>query len=393
MSSAQVDWYTCQYINAPCADMVLGLSDASRRTMHSGWGPFHIARFPTRMKLRATALACALAAGFALSAPVLADEMGDIQRMMRAGQLNEALQRVDAGLATRPKDAQLRFARGLILTEQKRTNDAINVFLKLTEDFPELPEPYNNLAVLYGSMGQYDKARAALEMAIRTHPSYATAHENLGDVYARLASQSYDKALQLDSGNTGAQVKLSMIRELIGGRPAARTAVATAPAPVAAAPAARPAAPAPVAAAPVRPAAPVPAPAPAAKAAPAPAPVATAPAGGDAATKEVLDAVNAWASAWSSRDVDRYLAAYAADFKPPRGTRASWATERRQRIEGKQSIKVTVVSPVVTLQGDTARVNFRQRYDSDRLDVESRKTLVMVKTGGRWLIREERSGG
>ncbi|MFC3146589.1 tetratricopeptide repeat protein [Piscinibacterium candidicorallinum] len=345
------------------------------------------------MKLRATALACALAAGFALSAPVLADEMGDIQRMMRAGQLNEALQRVDAGLATRPKDAQLRFARGLILTEQKRTNDAINVFLKLTEDFPELPEPYNNLAVLYGSMGQYDKARAALEMAIRTHPSYATAHENLGDVYARLASQSYDKALQLDSGNTGAQVKLSMIRELIGGRPAARTAVATAPAPVAAAPAARPAAPAPVAAAPVRPAAPVPAPAPAAKAAPAPAPVATAPAGGDAATKEVLDAVNAWASAWSSRDVDRYLAAYAADFKPPRGTRASWATERRQRIEGKQSIKVTVVSPVVTLQGDTARVNFRQRYDSDRLDVESRKTLVMVKTGGRWLIREERSGG
>ncbi len=354
------------------------------------------------MKLRASALACAIVAGFALSTPALADDLGDIQRMIRAGQLNEALQRVDAGLTSRPKDAQLRFTRGIILTELKRTNDAIAVFLKLTEDFPELPEPYNNLAVLYGSMGQYDKARAALEMAIRTHPSYATAHENLGDVYARLASQSYDKALQLDNGNTGAQVKLSMLRELIGGRPATRTALAAAPA----APAARPATPAssPVATAPARPAAPVPAaapataPAPAAKPVPTPAPapaaVAAAPAASaDASSKDVLDAVNAWASAWSSRDVDRYLAAYATEFKPPRGTRAAWAAERRQRIEGKQSIKVTVLAPVVTLQGDTARVSFRQRYDSDRLDVESRKTLIMVKSAGRWLIREERSGG
>ncbi|HET7774118.1 MAG TPA: tetratricopeptide repeat protein [Burkholderiaceae bacterium] len=176
------------------------------------------------MKLRASALACAIVAGFALSSPVLADDAGDIQRMMRAGQLNEALQRVDAGLASRPKDAQLRFTRGIILTELKRTNEAIDAFLKLTEDVPELPEPYNNLAVLYGTQGQYDKARAALEMAIRLNPSYATAHENLGDVYARLASQAYDKALQLDSGNTRAQVKLSMVRELVGGRPAARSA-------------------------------------------------------------------------------------------------------------------------------------------------------------------------
>ena len=62
---------------------------------------------------------------------------------------------------------------------------------------------------------QYDKARTALEMAIRTHPSYSIAHENLGDVYAKLASQAYDKALQLDSSNTATQTKLSMIKELI----------------------------------------------------------------------------------------------------------------------------------------------------------------------------------
>ena len=87
----------------------------------------------------------------------------------------------------------------MILTEQNKTDDAIKVFTELTEDYPELPEPYNNLAVLYATQGEYDKARKALEMAIRTHPSYAIAHENLGDIYATLASQAYDKALQLDS--------------------------------------------------------------------------------------------------------------------------------------------------------------------------------------------------
>ena len=78
--------------------------------------------------------------------------------------------------------------KGLILTEQGKPADAIKIFTGLTEDYPELPEPYNNLAVLYASQGQYDKARTALEMSIRTHPSYATAHENLGDIYAKMAS-------------------------------------------------------------------------------------------------------------------------------------------------------------------------------------------------------------
>ena len=70
--------------------------------------------------------------------------------------------------------------------------------------------------MIYAQQKQYDKAKQALEMAIRTHPSYATAHENLGDIYARLASQAYDKALQIDSSNTSAQTKLAMIRDLMG---------------------------------------------------------------------------------------------------------------------------------------------------------------------------------
>ncbi|HRE18523.1 MAG TPA: tetratricopeptide repeat protein, partial [Rhodocyclaceae bacterium] len=139
--------------------------------------------------------------GVALSgAPfALADNLPEVQKLIKAGQFPQALTKVDAYLASRPKDAQGRFFKGLILTEMNKPAEAIAVFTKLTEDYPELPEPYNNLAVLYAQQKQFDKARTALEMAIRTHPSYAIAYENLGDIYAKLASQAYDKALQLDS--------------------------------------------------------------------------------------------------------------------------------------------------------------------------------------------------
>jgi Flp pilus assembly protein TadD len=146
---------------------------------------------------------------------VHADALQDISKQIKQGQHAQALEQVDKYLAGKPKDAQGRFLKGIILTEMNKPNDAIAVFTKLTEDYPELPEPYNNLAVIYAQQKQFDKAKQALEMAIRTHPSYATAHENLGDIYARLASQAYDKALQIDSSNSSAQNKLALIRDLM----------------------------------------------------------------------------------------------------------------------------------------------------------------------------------
>src|SRR5688572_32257472 len=153
----------------------------------------------------------------ALAFVARADDMQDASRMLKAGQHQQALERVNKVLAAKPRDPQARFLKGLIFTDQGNTKDAIDIFTRLTQDYPELPEPYNNLAVIYAAQGQYDKARVALEQSIRTHPSYATAYENLGDVYAKLASQAYDKALQIDSSNKGAQNKLSLVRELVGG--------------------------------------------------------------------------------------------------------------------------------------------------------------------------------
>ena len=148
-------------------------------------------------------LACALAPW--ASSWAQSDPLQDANQLFRQSQFDRAMERVNSYLATRPKDAKGRFLKGLILTEQNKPGEAIKVFSELSQDYPELPEPYNNLAVLYASQGQYEKARSSLEMAIRTHPSYATAHENLGDIYAKMASQAYDKAFQLDRSNQTAQ--------------------------------------------------------------------------------------------------------------------------------------------------------------------------------------------
>ncbi len=178
------------------------------------------------------ALAALLFAGLLSLTPVVvrADSLQDANLLMKQGQLVPALEKTDQLLATKPKDAQARFLKGLILTEMHRHNEAIAIFTQLTEDYPELPEPYNNLAVLHVQQRQFEKARNAIEMAIRTHPSYATAHENLGDIYALMAAQAYDKALQIDSSNAGAQTKQALIRDLlkVSPRPAAAPKIAPA---------------------------------------------------------------------------------------------------------------------------------------------------------------------
>ena len=146
--------------------------------------------------------------------PAQADDYADVNQLLRGGKLAEAAIRVDSYLATKPRDPQMRFLKGVIENSLGNPAAAITTFTQLTQDYPELAEPYNNLAVLHAGQGQFDKARSALEMAIRANPDYATAHENLGDVYLRLASQAYGKALQIDGANTAAAAKLARVRAL-----------------------------------------------------------------------------------------------------------------------------------------------------------------------------------
>ena len=131
-----------------------------------------------------------------LQTPQQASESA-INKLVEAGKFNDALTKIDEHLKQYPRDAQVRFTRGRVLMEMGRNAEAIDVFTALTQDFPELPEPFNNLAALYAQAGEYDKARAALESAIRNNPNFAVAYANLGDIYAKLAQQAYQKSLKL----------------------------------------------------------------------------------------------------------------------------------------------------------------------------------------------------
>lgn len=400
------------------------------------------------------------AAAPAASGVLSSAESIEVQRLLKEGQHSQALKLIDESLAKNPRDAQMRFRRGVALSMLDRKTEALAVFQKLVDDHPDMPAPYNNMAVIYGAQGDYEKARQSLERAIRTNPAYATAYQNLGDVYAQLASQAYTRALQLDKADATVQPKLALLRELTAGSntvpppappavvakpvgrapapaaiptvaapPAAPIVVAAAPAPkpvpVPAPPPPAPApSPAPMANKPVPPAAaPTPAPvaaiasapaaagrpaapppavvpavvpagarasAPAAAPASAPAPVA-APA--SAGTTEVESAVRAWAAAWSKRDMGDYLAAYTPDYSGQSGSRKAWEQDRRDRITSRKQIKVELADLRVTVQGDQATAKFKQVYSSDALSVTSRKTLQLVRSSGRWLIKQETVGG
>ena len=187
--------------------------------MHPGSG------FGQRLRLFCLATLLAFSVG-----PARADDYAPVNQLLRDGQLTQAMVKADQYLANNPRDPQMRFLKGLIQQDAGQRDAAIVTFETLIQEYPELPEPYNNVAVLYANQGKLDKAREALDMAIRNSRGYAIAHENLGDIYARLAEKSYRQALQLDAGNTTVAPKLALIRPLINVPAAGRLALPPDPA-------------------------------------------------------------------------------------------------------------------------------------------------------------------
>ena len=299
----------------------------------------------------------------------------DANQAFRQGNNQAALEKVNSFLNSNPKDAQGRFLKGLVLTELNRYADAIKVFTGLTEDYPELPEPYNNLAVLYAAQADYERAKQSLEMAIRTHPSYATAHENLGDIYAKMASQAYDKALELDKSNTSAQTKLALIRDLFSPTPRPQEPIKVADAALSK---------------PTKLAQ---------EAAPQQDTKAKNPGKKPATAKQdvvepkaqVERIVRAWAEAWGARNADAYLDFYSAQFKTPGGTDfTAWSEERRTRITRPEYIKISIDQLKVTIKGNSAKIRFLQHYESNTLKDSSNKNMTLKREGSTWKIIEER---
>lgn len=318
-------------------------------------------------------LAAALLAA-AVSLPAQADTE-QARALLAEGRAGQALRVLDEQLAGSPQDAEARFLRGLALSRIGRRDEAIDTFKKLSSDYPQLPEPYNNMAVIYAQQGDYEKARKALESALATHPSYATAHENLGDIYAALASASYSRALSLDDGGRGsAREKLRVLDQLSG---TGAVTVSAPPATEGETDSTDTSADTPDDAAAMAP--------------PAQAPTAAGSSSERATRERISAAVYDWAQAWQNQDIEAYLAAYAPDFQPAGGlSREAWENQRRDRVGGPDRIQVRVRNPDIEIVNDErARVTFEQEYESDSYSDVTNKVLDLRRAGDRWLILRE----
>jgi Flp pilus assembly protein TadD len=156
---------------------------------------------------------------------VITDPHQQVEQLMRQDQIEPALAKIQAHLAQRPRDPQMRFWQAVLLTRQGKREQAMQVYTELTQDFPELAEPHNNLGVLQAANNDIDLAQRSFELALRADPQHALAHENLADVLLRQAQRHYQRAAQapapipqrpLTGANPGVSATVSAPRPNLG---------------------------------------------------------------------------------------------------------------------------------------------------------------------------------
>ena len=251
-------------------------------------------------------------------------------------------------------DPELLFYKGIIETNMGKNNQAIDTFRNLTDRFPELPEPYNNLAVLYAEKGQFSLAKEILEQAIKTNPSYLTAHINLGDIFTKMASESYNKALEIDKSNNVAITKLSMITQLFNYQPNTKNTTI--------------------------------------KVVKSKIDVNDEVLSEKDKEKYILVAIENWKRAWEDKNMDNYLNSYSPNFIYPNNmSKEEWEKYRTNRIVSKKIITISISNIKLRFKKEKVTATFKQNYKSGKLNQTSYKTLVLVGTRDQWLILEETS--
>lgn len=379
---------------------------------------------------------------------LLADELKQAKALQAGGNYQGAFDQVNSYLSSNPKDPNAWLIYGVSLMNQNKLTEAADIFGKLIQLYPDAPEPYNNLAAVYARQGNNEKAVETLLQAFETHPSYSQVQKNLKSVYAALATQAYNRALDLDDSKSPARAKLAILDQVYQPQPlpltgAAATAVQTGAAtPVAEQPTAavQPAeAPELVAAAapaelvieerdvsegivpdyqgeqedeqhvvknsdaqtldstdtPATEVAQAPAEtAPDTQAVPQSEPAQAEPPvqGLDDATRTAIEQlINGWASAWSEQDVMAYLNFYTYGYSPSTGvSHHQWRQGRNKRLTKPDFIKVTV-SDISLAEMDDGRIRtvFRQEYQSNSYQDVVYKTLIFSQQQDGWKIAAE----
>jgi tetratricopeptide (TPR) repeat protein len=152
---------------------------------------------------------------------VCADAVDNAAKLYQEGKDADALERIESYLVEHPNDPRGRFLKAQLLSQKGATDQAIGVYTSIIEEYPELAEPYNNLAVIYAQQGRYELARRYLEQAVQAFPEYSVALENLGDVYVKLAEGAYGDAAQYDKSSSALKTKLTALGQLLPDKPQA----------------------------------------------------------------------------------------------------------------------------------------------------------------------------
>ena len=283
------------------------------------------------------------------------NKIEEIKLLLKNGKYNHAEILINNFNENNLNDPELLFYKGINETNLGKKNQAIDTFRDLTERFPELPEPFNNLAVLYAEKEQYRLAKEILEQAIKTNPSYLTAHINLGDIYTKMASEAYNKALEIDKSNNIAITKLSMITQLFNYQPNTKNTVIDS--------------------------------------------IKTKPAvkvtklSKKRLSQDILNSIENWKTAWENKDMKSYLNSYAANFNyPNKMTKSDWEKYRTSRIISKKIINLSLSNIQLKFGEGKITAVFTQNYKSGNLNQTSNKTLVFIEENGDWLILKETSG-
>ena len=282
------------------------------------------------------------------------NNLEEIKLLLKNGKYVRAEKLISDSIKVKPNNPELLFYKGIIETNIGKNDAAINTFRNLTERFPELPEPFNNLAVLYAEKGQFKLAKEILEQAIKTNPSYLTAHINLGDIFTKMASEAYNKALEIDKSNNIAITKLSMITQLFNYHPNTKNTEIDSTKIVKEK-----------------------------KSKPTK----------EHISKEIIESIENWKQAWEDKNMENYLASYSSNFNyPNKMTKLDWEKYRTVRITSKKIINISLSNIKLKFKKERIIATFTQDYKAGKFEQLSNKTLVFIKEDGDWVILQETSG-
>jgi len=267
-----------------------------------------------------------------------------------------ALEKIKKRLRASPDEPRLLFYKGVTETKLNQMDNAINTYNYLINKHPNLPEPYNNLAVIYAEKEELELAKKTLEKAIKTNSSYSVAHVNLGDIYTRMATNAYNIAFEIDNDNKIAGNKLKLITELFNYKPDTNeksiviedskgknnTVVSRSK---------------------------------------------------SKDKEQIIKRIEEWKTAWEAKDLDLYFDSYSEAFKYPNNmSQEQWENYRTDRIINKKNILITTLNLKLKFKKDIIHAIFYQDYKSTGYQQKSKKTLIFKFQSNDWKIIEEFSG-